>query len=294
MRTHLLALLAVASPLAASAQQKVSIQRAATAAPSVRLNGAISSITVIGWDRDSISLTGSLGPGSRMDGGPSVVSGAVSGLKFYVEAPDESSQRSNRLELRVPRNARVWIKCGSAEVEASGVTGGLDLNVVGGSVRVSGGPRELIVEAMDGSVEVTGGLSFARIKTATGDVQVSGGGEDLTATTVSGAILVTKGEFQRARLESVTGPITFSADFARGADARFDTHSGSIELRLPPRAALELDAATVTGMIENAWSRSRPVAGREGRGMELGLSAGTAGAHVTIRSFKGGVKLVPR
>lgn len=285
----------IATPvLSAAAQQKVDIQRAASPTVSVRLGGALSSVRVTGWDRDSISLTGTLGAGTRMDGGPLSGSGPVKGMKFFVEAPDEPAMRANKLELRVPRGARVWLKAGSADLEVSGVTGGLDLNIVGGSVKVSGNARELLVESMDGSVTVNGTAEFARLKTATGDIVLQGGGEDVTLTTVSGAIRASDGTVQRGRFESVTGPITFAADLARGADARFDTHSGAIELRLARRADVEIDAASITGSIENAWTSGRPAVGREGRGMELGISSGMGGARVSIRSFKGNVRLATK
>src|SRR5687767_14101382 len=87
------------------AQQKVDIQRACIPTVSVRLGGAMSSVKIIAWDHDSISLTGAIGSGSRIDGGPSRVSGPISGMKFFVEAVDEAALLGNKLELRVPRNA---------------------------------------------------------------------------------------------------------------------------------------------------------------------------------------------
>jgi DUF4097 and DUF4098 domain-containing protein YvlB len=161
-------------------------------------------------------------------------------------------------------------------------------------VRVSGRPRELIVESMDGSVDVSGFVSYGRIKTATGDITFQGTGEDMTVATVSGTIRVGDGSVERARFESVTGPIVFGADLVRGGDARFDTHSGAIELRLSRKAEVEIDASSVTGAIENAWSSRRPAIGREGRGMELGISSGMGGARVSVRSFKGNIKLATK
>ena len=281
MRISLLVCVLLAAPLThAASQQKVDIRMRAIPAVSVRLGGAISSVRVIGWDRDSVALTGTLGPGSKMQGGPMANTTVVIGMKFFVDAPDESSLRVNKLELRVPALARVWIKGGSADVEASGVTGSLDLNIVGGS--------------MDGGVSVTGSPEFARVKTATGDIVLQGGGEDVTLTTVSGSIRAADGTVQRGRFESVTGPIVFAGDFARGGDAKFDTHSGAIEVRLARRANVEIDAESITGSIENAWSSGRPAVGREGRGMQLGTSSGMSGARVSIRSFKGSIKLAPR
>ena len=278
---------------AAAAQQKVDIRRAAAPDVSVRLSGAFVSLRISAWPVDSIAITGAVGPGSRFEGGALNREGPVQGMKFYVDGPMDPTVSSNRFELRVPRGARVWVKTGSADIESNGVAGGLDLNVIGGSIRVNGKPRELLVESMDGSVHFAGFAEFARVKTATGNIVVEGGGEDLTFTTVSGTIQAANGEraLQRARFESVTGPITFTGDLARGADLRFDSHSGAIELRLGRGSPVEVDIATMTGTIENSFSSHRPVAGREGRGMELSSSSGMGAARVEVKSFKGNVRL---
>lgn len=288
--TVLLALAALlASP--AAAQNKVDIHRPATPTVSVRLSGAFAALKIIGWDLDSIALTGSVSAGNRLEGGALNPTGPVTGMKFFIETM-EGTAAANRLELRVPRRARVWIKTSSAEIDCEAVSGGLDLNIIGGSVKVNGKPRELIVESMDGAISFTGDAEFARLKTATGNITFTGRGQDMTLTTVSGTVTVDGGgraPIERARLESVTGPITFGAELARTADIRFDTHSGSIDLRLPANAAVEIDAATMTGAIENRWNGRRAIAGREGRGMELGTGGG--GARIQIRSFKGNVRL---
>ena len=296
MRHSALTLAFIAAAFAgAGAQQKVDIRRAASPDVSVRLSGAFVSLRISAWPVDSIAMTGTVGAGSRFEGGALNTQGPVQGMKFYVDGPMDPSVSSNRFELRVPRGARVWVKTGSADIDCSGVGGGLDLNVIGGSVRVNGKPRELLVESMDGSVHFTGFADFARVKTATGNITLEGGGEDLTFTTVSGTILAANGErsLQRARFESVTGPITFTGELPRGADLRFDTHGGAIELRLG-RTPVEMDIATMTGTIENTLSAHRPVAGREGRGMELSSSSGMGAARVEVKSFKGNVRITAK
>ena len=292
-RRHiLLALSALLGASSVAAQAKIDIHRAARPNVSLRLSGGFASVKVIAWQHDSIAITGSVGPGNRFAGGPLEIAGPLSGMKFFVESEGQASIASNRIEMRVPRDARLWIKTGSAQVDVQGVTGGLDLNIIGGSVTVAGKPRELVVESMDGAVSFNGDATFAKVKTATGNISFIGRGEDMTLTTVSGVVTVDGGgraPVERARLESVTGPITFGAELARGADVRFDTHSGAVELRLRPNAAVEIDAATMTGTIENQWNGRRAIAGREGRGMELG--SGSGGARIQIRSFKGNVRL---
>jgi hypothetical protein len=280
--------LALAAPLAA--QQKVDVRRAVTRDVYVRLNGAFSSLKVTGWEKDSVVMTGSLPKGSRLEpamagsGGP-----PVSGLKFYIEG-STSSAASGSIELFVPVAATVWAKSGSATIDVTGVTGGLDLNIVGGAIAVHGSPRELNIESMDGSVTVTGAPTWMRAKTASGDVTIRGSCTDLGITTVSGTVQVRDGSFERARVESVTGNVTFAAGLARAGTLLIDSHSGVIEL-LVGKASLDIEATTITGSITNGLTSRRPAPGREGRGEELTLSLGIGEARVTLRSFKGNIRL---
>ena len=278
----------------AAAQQKVLQRFAVTPTASIRIFGDVGSLRIMGWDRDSVVLSGVLPNSARLDasrGGD--IGKPATGMKIFVDIPRPPAPDA-RLEMRVPARARVWAKSGSADVEVTGITGGLDVNIVGGSVRVACSPAELQVESMDGSVTIEGSPAWLRAKTATGDVVLRGGSEDAGLSTVSGAMRIGEGRFERAKLTSVTGPIVFAGDLARGATLDIDTHGGPIELRLAPRADAEFDIATVTGTIDNTLTSRRPIAGREGRGMELGFTSGMGRARVFVRSFKGNIQLRPR
>jgi len=276
---------------------RVSVDRRYAMAPdaSIRIAGAISNLRIVGWDRDSLVITGTVPVGWRFDGGiASSAMGPSRGAKFYIEGATDVFPTSAALELRVPARARVWAKSGSAEIDVSGVTGGLDLNIVGGSVNVQSTPRELNIESMDGDVRVQAGASWLRVKTATGNVDVRGGSEDAGVSTVSGTVRVADGRYERGKFETVTGDVIYGGEVGYKGSVDITTHSGAIELRLPPKPNLELDAVTVTGSIENGVTSSRAVKGREGRGMELGFSSGGGDTRVVIRSFKGNVTLKPR
>ena len=278
---------------------RVAIERRAAIASdaSIRIAGAISSIRIIGWDRDSLVLTGTMPQGWRFDGGvaASSVTGPGRGAKFFIEAPSEVIPTGATVELRVPTRARVWAKSGSADIEVTGVAGGLDLNLVGGSVTVYSTPRELNVESMDGAVHVLAGAAWLRVKTATGDIDVRGGSEDIGLSTVSGTIRLGAGRYERGKFETVTGDVVYQGDIGYRGSIDLTTHSGRVELQLSTKQLdLEVDAATVTGSIENALTKSRPIPGREGRGMELGFGSGSGNTHVLIRSFKGNITLKPR
>ena len=279
----------LAAATSAECQQAVESRRAVTPNASVRVSGTFAELRIRGWNKDSVVITGSVPNDAHFGGGFLAPGGTASpGAKFFVESP--TGVPAGTLELRVPAGARVWAKAGSATIDAEGVTGGLDLNVIGGSVHVAGSPRELTVEAMDGAITVEGAPPWARLKTASGDITFGAGSEDAAVTTVSGDLRVA-GQYERLRISSVTGPVTFTGDVVRGGSLDVDTHSGTIDLRFSPKLSADVDIATISGRIENAFNKRAPIAGREGRGQELGFMAGNGGARVYVRSFKGNVKL---
>ena len=285
-RLALVAIVALATSAAPlQAQRKVWAGYPATPDVSVRLFAAVGAVHVVGWDRDSVEVLGTVAAGSRVALNEPQKS-AAKGLKFFVEAPTEQAGREGALTMHVPRGARVWLKTGSAELTVTDVTGGLDLNVVGGSITVHGNPRELRAESMDGAVTIDGAPEWMRVKTATGDIALRGG-QDVGASTISGMIDARGGEADHLKLESTTGTIRFALALARGATVEMETHSGPIEIQLPRKTSVDLDAATVTGDIENSWSREKPTIGHEGRGMTLMTSGAQLGGRMTVRSFKG-------
>ena len=81
---------------------------------SIRVAGAISSLRIIGWDRDSLVITGTMPKGWRFDGGVNAAAtGPSRGAKFYIEGRRDNYPNGATLELRVPARARVWAKSGS-------------------------------------------------------------------------------------------------------------------------------------------------------------------------------------
>ncbi|MCC6317921.1 MAG: DUF4097 family beta strand repeat protein [Gemmatimonadaceae bacterium] len=290
MRVRSLAVLMLAAaPLAA--QQKVDARYAVTRDVYVRINGAYAALRIVGWQKDSLVLTGTLPRGTRVEtalGAPA--DGPRKGAKFYIEPPTEGGA-SGTLELFVPVGATVWAKAGNARFDVSGITGSLDLNLVGGAIAVNGAPRELNVESMDGSVDITGSPGWLRVKTATGEVTVRGSSSDVGITTVGGGVTLRDGTWERVRIEAVTGDVMFGGTMRHGGNLTIDSHSGTISLQLGATPSIDIDATTIAGTIINSVSARRPTPGREGRGEELTLALGVGDARATLRSFKGNIRL---
>ncbi|HEX2723928.1 MAG TPA: DUF4097 family beta strand repeat-containing protein [Gemmatimonadaceae bacterium] len=252
----------------------------------VRIYNLVGSVRVVGWNRDSVSVKGSLGKGNTLHMG-----GSRPGMKMFVEGEDERNPAPANLEVFVPARAKVWVKTATASIEVSGVTGSLDLYVVGGDIKVTGNPADVNAEAIDGSITLTGSPAWVRAKSASGNVTLNGSSSDVTISTVSGKISASGTQFEKAKFETVTGGIRFSGSFERGGLVNFDTHSGAIEIGIPPTSPADFEVVSIAGKITNTLTSTRPVAGRYGRGAELITASGDGGTRVVIRSFKGPVAL---
>ena len=259
------------------------------AAGAVRIFNTSGSVRVIGWDRDSVAVTATLGPGEALHGG-----GGRSGVKMFVEMPDETRPGGTSLVVRVPARARVWVKGANDAVRVSGVSGGLDLYTVGGRIEVEGAPAELRAEAMQGDIALSVSSPWLRAKTASGAITLRGSAEDAGLETVSGRLDAALSSTRRVRLESVTGDVRLTGAVDRDGTVTVETHSGTAEIVLPRDAAVDYEITTVAAPIDNGVNGQRPRPARVRGGWELYTSSGGGGAQVTVRSFTGRVRLRAR
>lgn len=273
-----------ASPVAA--QSKVERKIPLGMEGALRIVNMVGSVVVHGWNKDTVLVRGSLGPGDKFFAG-----GGYTGAKMFVESENDRDPRPAKLELWVPARVRLWIKTATANIDVNDVTGGLDLYVVSGTITVDGSPHELNAEAIDGDIHIAGSPSWLRAKTATGTITFQGACADLGLSTVSGPIKVNGGVFERTKLETVTGNILFGGKLDRSGTFDFDTHSGSVDIAIPEATSVGISVVTIAGTITNNLSKKAPIPGRFGRGAELTMDLSGGGAKVSVRTFKGPVTL---
>jgi hypothetical protein len=280
------AILLLSSPLIA--QKKVERRQPLGMEAALRIHNMVGSVIVHGWNKDTLLVRGTLAPGDNF-----FMGGNYTGAKMGVESVNERDPKPTRLEIWVPTRVRLWIKTATANIDVSDVAGGLDLYVVSGTIEVRGSPAELNAEAIDGDIHITGSPSWVRAKSATGAITLQGASSDAAFSTVSGPIKVDggKGVFERTKIETVTGNISFAGRLDRGGAFDFDTHSGSIDIAIPEKTGATFSVVTISGSITNNVSKNRPIAGRFGRGAELVADESGGGAKVSVRTFKGAVTL---
>ena len=279
----------------ATAQARIDERWPLDSGGSVRIVSPVGRVRVLGWDADSLAVSGRL---ERRAGRFSAAGDAhVRKLGVDIAAGGGGAE----LEVHVPRGATVWVKSTTASIEVEGVDGTLDLSSEGGTIRVLGTPRDVTAETMDGSVELAGGTARARVKTVSGDILLRGASQDLGASTLSGRIIVRAAGWQRGgtgvqrgKFESVTGDIRFEGELGRGGVIEVESQSGTLEVRVPANTIADFDALTIGGTITNTLGVAQPQRRPASAGQELRFATGTGGAQVTVRTFKGAIVLGPK
>jgi hypothetical protein len=243
------------------------------------------SVQLVTWDRDSIVVRGRVSPSDRLY----FVVGDSSGrsAKIGVEARTSGADINPAdLVVNVPRRTEISIKTVDATIASSGVGGWF--YSVAGAIRLSGSVDRADVETIRGDVDLNVTAASVKARTGRGHMIVRGAPQDVDASTVGGALDVGTSTVLRGRFSSVTGDIRYAATPAPGSVFEFSDHAGTVDLLLPRAVSSMLELSSVTGQIENGFSQVRPVS-TTAHALTLRLGAGDA--HVTVRTFKGTIRL---
>jgi hypothetical protein len=254
--------------------QAVDETRPAAAAGEVLVEASSGRLTVEGWERSEIAVSGLLDDAERtllrfeMDGELTRVEvekrrrGGLFGLF-------DDGGGGAELTVRVPRGSSVEVRTAGAEVSVDGVDGAVTVHSVAGPVTVSGTPSRL--ETMGVSSEV----SF------------SGRTPAIHASTVSGGIRLESDEVGLLSVDTVSGPVSYAGALTADADVGVETVSGDVTLALPPDVGADFHFAT-RGAIENELG---PPPHEEDHTQILDFVHGGGGATVRVESAGGVLSL---
>jgi DUF4097 and DUF4098 domain-containing protein YvlB len=169
----------------------------------------------------------------------------------------------------------------------------VDVYTVSGNVRFEGEPQQLYAESMGGEVSIEGNSSSIKAKTGKGPITFRGSSDDVTFKTVGGRIMVSGPTLKRGYFESVTGDIVFDGALEPGSSVGFQTHSGRVEMILPPDAGADCLVTTIEGELRVDFDV--PEALVDGaQGPEKEFTIGDGGANVKIQTFDGPVAIRKR
>ena len=147
--------IAAAALLAAGAgtarAQQINESRNTGPTGTVEVRNAGGAVRVLGWSRNQVQVTGTLGSAAERV----VIEDEDEGIVVRVLSArgSHSPSRGTNLEVRVPARKDVEVHGFSAPVTVEGIDGDVDAQSVSGNVRVSGG-RARVVSAASRSGDV--------------------------------------------------------------------------------------------------------------------------------------------
>ncbi|WP_102944421.1 DUF4097 family beta strand repeat-containing protein [Stenotrophomonas sp. VV52] len=278
--------LALLLPLAAQAATRVDERHPLAAGGRVELSNIAGKVTVRGWDRNEVALSGSLADGLRLQQDKS-----ANRVRWEVIYPRNGNSGGATLELRVPRSVEVQLGTVSADIDVAEVDlRRLQANAVSGDVAASGRSGETNLASVSGSIRSQVQTPRLELRAVSGSIQAGGGAGDVSVGTVSGNITLDAAKVQRLAAEAVSGSLKVgAAGLAPGGKVTLETVSGSISLSLPAQVSARLAVKTFSGDISSPVGQvEKP---RYGPGRSLDTRLGGGDGDISINAHSGSVKV---
>lgn len=291
----LAALLAAALP--AGAQEAIDRTLPLASGGKLEVRELISgSVKVVGWDRAEVRIAGTLGREIE----EMFVDAAADRVEIEFEYRKGShhhrpGEEDTRLEIHAPAGANVSIGTISADIDASGLEGEIDLASVSGNLTVSAAPKSASLESISGSIEAALEAGEIDAQTVSGDIAVTGRAPMLKVESVSGDIEIRGGPYPDARGETVSGDVEFLAPLAPDGEYDFTSHSGDITLVVAEGTSAEFELSTFSGDLDVTDFEKAPASSKSRRrmmddlGREMRFTLGDGGADVEATTFSGDV-----
>jgi len=253
----------------------------------IELSNVAGKVTVRGWDRNEVQLTGSLGDGLQLRQEKS-----ANRVRWEVEYPRRHTSGTATLVLNVPRASELLLSTVSADQHISGIdVRRLQADTVSGSLTAAGRSGDSKLNTVSGNVIAKLQTPRLDVNTVSGRIDAGGGvSGDIGAQTVSGRVGVDAGRVQRLAVETVSGSIDLSTSgLAPGGRINVESVSASVNLRLPVKVSAQLSVNSFAGSINSdAGTVERP---RYGPGSSLDTKLGGGDGDIRIQSHSGSVRV---
>jgi len=240
-------------------------------------------ITVRGWSRNEAKIHATIEDG-RIDF-------EHSSNRILLDVRNHHDGDSE-FDVTVPIGTRVLMRSTSGDLHSEGVKGAIEARTVSGGIRIGDVTGEAIIESVSGDVEVRTVDGNLRVNCVSGEIQLSAVHGDVDASTVSGDIGLPNGRSRMVRMESVSGNLTYGGTVANDGRYDFHSHSGDVTLRLPADVGAALGLETFSGSIESEFRVVITTdSSHQGSGQHIETTLGHGGAHITIETFSGDIRL---
>lgn len=265
----------------------------AAANGTVEIYNTSGSVTIEGWSRDAVEVTGTLG--EEVDEFIFERKGDTVVVKVKPIHDKSSGGRSTSsfITVRAPQRSSIDVATISAEIDIEGVEGEQELQSVSGGISTTAFGADVEAETVSGSIDIAG----SNIDTETELSTVSGGisARDMAGTidlqSVNGRLTLGGGSFSDVAMETVDGRIDFESNLRGGGDLDIETVNGKVVVDFVGSLSADIEVNTFTGGIRNCFGPKPERTSKYAPGWELSFTEGSGDGSVNIATLNGGVTL---
>ncbi|MBT8109972.1 MAG: DUF4097 domain-containing protein [Gammaproteobacteria bacterium] len=256
----------------------------------VNISNIAGSITVTGWTRDAVEVTGTLGRNVE----ELIFERNRDRVTIKVKVPRRGGRGiESDLRISVPQGSSIDISGVSADIDVTDVMGEQRLQTVSGDVSTESAGNDVMAESVSGDVEIDGDKSDTETtaSTVSGDVTLFRVSGTVRAESVSGDVIVDEGSFSRADLSVVNGDLLFHAELRQDGKLAAETVNGDVDVELVGDVSAKIDVSTINGRIRNCFGPEPERSSKYTPGWSLSFTEGDGDGRVDISTVNGGVSL---
>jgi len=285
--TAIMFALLLASPVLAE-----QVDKTLDAAPDgqVDVSNIAGSVTVRGWSRSQVEVTGTLGKNVE----ELIFERDADKITIKVKVPKKGGRGiDSDLHISVPQNCSIDVGAVSADIDVADVKGEQRLHTVSGDVKTESAGEDVMAESVSGDVEVSGDNKDGETdaSTVSGDVTLFRVAGTVSAQSVSGDVIIDEGSFSRADLSTVNGELIFQSTLRKGGKLSAETVNGDVDVQFVGDVAAKIDVSTFNGRIRNCFGPEAERTSKYTPGWGLSFTEGDGDGRVDISTMNGEVNL---
>jgi DUF4097 and DUF4098 domain-containing protein YvlB len=268
------------------------VDRRLDAAPDgeVYVSNISGSITINGWSRNEVEVTGEIGRNVE----ELIVERDDDKITIKVKVPRNSGRGiESDLDIQVPEGSSIDVGTVSADIEVDNVKGEQKLSTVSGDIDTEGGQSDISAEAVSGDIEINGQRQEAetRVNSVSGDVTLFRVAGIVSAESVSGDVIVDEGSFDRVGLNTVNGEILFRGQLRDGGKLKAETVNGNVDLEFSGGVSGRFEVDTFNGDIDNCFGGKPERTSKYTPGWEWSHEDSGGDARIDVSTLNGDVTI---
>lgn len=256
----------------------------------VNVSNIAGSVTVNGWSRDTVEVTGTLGRNVE----ELIVERNGDKVLIKVKVPRHGGRGiESDLRISIPKDSSLDVGAVSADIDVTDVDGDQSLHTVSGDVTTEFSGADLSAESVSGDVEVSGNGEIGEVdaSTVSGDVTLFRVSGEVEAGSVSGDVIVDEGSFDRADLNTVNGEIVFRGELLKDGRLAVETVNGSVDIDFVGEVSARFSVDTFNGGIKNCFGPKAQRTSKYAPGWELEFTEGSGSGRVDVSTMNGRVSI---